>query len=636
MRSLHSPQTSIRLPHSGNSKEFNKTPSSGSTDLHLLPGLTVDYEIVDQADPKFAVSWVESFLLLGITSRDSGDPRYRALAKLKRLQRDHGLDDLKLVDFFVAAQLHSALLIRDNANGQSPTVEQQVDMRTKSCPNYEAYMDDIPDLDFIDEAAKRHQILRNPLFERGFLRTFRTERPGRGPVLKHLQSFPRYSSKIHSRADKCIRDGDGHHAVRSGARSIPPKLGYPSGSTTPPCIQPEHIQLLYHMLRHAESIYGLPLNMASAPRVSLTKLTDRAIICKRTGVANADLLLAMFTAAPFLPAHYVAIDRQIKAIVICVRGTATLFDSLTDVAATYDPISIRHDDPIYGNKLIDGLGHAGVLRSARNLVHKIRHKVLEAVGEFPDYEILVTGHSLGAATAAVLSLIMRNDPDLPRTKAICIAPPPCLSIELAEECNSNTITLVNGPDIVPRLTIKQALPFFATAKYVGGMTRARKMLLSAGWRRPVIKWEDLKAHNEKWIREKTQEHDLPELFLPGRVFQMVTKNQGGSKGGFFKRGDVEVIPVPRANFLKVEEQQKSMFFAHPPYNYRKTLMQALKSLGSEPVRLQSSSVLSSFLAIPASWLSPGSLPPEKPVREEWDGVLQSFSNRGMDLWPSLL
>jgi hypothetical protein len=149
------------------------------------------------------------------------------------------------------------------------------------------------------------------------------------------------------------------------------------------------------MLRHAESVYGLPLNVASAPATSLRCITDRNIVIKRTGIRPDGLLCAQFVSDAFLPAHYVAVDRRVRALVVCIRGTANLLDSLTDVAATHDPLKLVAGGELAGGgldldgrrdgggggpgagpgappppELIVGYGHAGVLRSARQLFER--------------------------------------------------------------------------------------------------------------------------------------------------------------------------------------------------------------------------------------------------------------------------
>lgn len=360
------------------------------------------------------------------------------------------------------------------------------------------------------------------------------------------------------------------------------------------------------MLRHAESIYGLPLNVASAPRLSLTKVKDIAIICRRTGISSSDLCVSQFSTKAFLPAHYVAVDREIKAVVICVRGTATLVDSLTDVAATHDPLKIRRENATSEDDYVEGFGHAGVLRSARNLFTKIRGVTLSAICDNPGFELLITGHSLGAATASVLALIMRDDPDFPRATAVCIAPPPCLTYELAEQTASSTITIVNGPDIVPRLSVAILLPYFATARYVADMHWSQKALLGLGLRRAVINWADLEQQTHARVGNMKKLHEGNRLYIPGKVFQLVRNNEVTRKdvlkNKLLRTRDVTVVPVHRTNFLEVRARERGMFLAHAPFNYKCNLLLALRGMGSGPLKKKFSGgmVIRNLLSLPVS------------------------------------
>lgn len=383
-------------------------------------------------------------------------------------------------------------------------------------------------------------------------------------------------------------------------------------------MEPDYIQLSYHMLRHAESIYGLPITVASAPRISLTRLTDHAIVCRRTGVKANDLLLAQFSAKPFLPAFYVAVDRRVRAVIVCIRGTANLPDSLTDLAASQDPLQVRCQPDEVGSPLmspststctsisafrspsfvealvtdktqshVEGLGHAGVIRSARNLLALVRRDIVEAIRANPGYVVVTTGHSLGAATAAVLALLMREDNECPHAFSVAFAPPPCLTYELAEQTAALGVTLINGPDIVPRLSVALLLPIFATARYVADLPRAKRSLLSVGVRNGVIDWDDLEQQTAKRAAEMEKLHDGKRLFIPGRVFQLVRRDEASQKQNTcniaFRSRDMDVLRVSRAKYLHVRARERRMFLAHAPFSYRSSLSLALRHHGQKPI-----------------------------------------------------
>lgn len=371
------------------------------------------------------------------------------------------------------------------------------------------------------------------------------------------------------------------------------------------------VHLLHHMLRHAESIYGLPLTVASAPKVSLTRFKDRAIVCKLTGVLNADLIQAGFRTRPFSPAYYVAFDHKVDAIVICIRGTANMVDTLTDVSATQDQFTARrfptpssspvaslsnlpdldtggvgHDGAAY----VQGYGHAGVLRSARNLYETVRENVLEAVSKYPDYTIVTTGHSLGGAIAAVLALLFRDDVECPNAVSVAFGPPPCVTYDLAEQTAALGMTVVNGPDIVPRLSVALLLPLFATARYVADLPRARKALLALGVRGlRVLDWAMLESVTQRRTIDMEKLHDGRRLFLPGRIVHLVPRDENADnvsddkldsksnrKRAFTSRKKpIDVLRVSRTKFLYVKERQKNMFMSHAPIKYANALTSAL-------------------------------------------------------------
>lgn len=376
-----------------------------------------------------------------------------------------------------------------------------------------------------------------------------------------------------------------------------------------------HLHMLHHMLWHAESIYGLPLVLASAPAVSLTRLKDKAIVCKLTGISSHDMLLSEFRTKPFHPAFYVAIDCRVDAIVICIRGTANIVDTLTDVAATQDVfLARRFPTPttspstsfsnlpdlgtsgvgVDGAAYIRGFGHAGILRSARNLYAKVRQSVIDAVRKHPDFTVVITGHSLGGATAAVLALLLRDDVDCPNAVSVAFGPPPCVSYDLAEQTSALGISVVNGPDVVPRLSVAVLLPLFATARYVADLPRTRKTLLAVGLRKGVLNWEQLEKVTVRRTVHMEKLHDGRRVFLAGGVVHLISR-EDNEKGletysslklkPWRRKRPVDAVHVSRAKFLFVKRRQRGMFASHAMVSYRVALADALRSVGEQPLRL---------------------------------------------------
>ena len=98
--------------------------------------------------------------------------------------------------------------------------------------------------------------------------------------------------------------------------------------------------------------------------------------------------------------------------------------------------------------------HLGILNNAENVYNRIKsHNLLEeAFRANPNYQLLVTGHSLGAGTAVILALKLKSE--YANVKCIAFSPPGGLiSQHLAEYTRSFVMSVIIGDDIVPRLSV---------------------------------------------------------------------------------------------------------------------------------------------------------------------------------------
>ncbi|KAJ3104281.1 hypothetical protein HK100_004081 [Physocladia obscura] len=167
--------------------------------------------------------------------------------------------------------------------------------------------------------------------------------------------------------------------------------------------------------------------------------------------------------------NYVTLDRAAKVVVVALRGTMALNDVLTDLKFDYATFM--------GHKV-----HSGILRSAALLYKKgapLRETVRKALEDNPTYGLILTGHSLGAGVAALLSIrwacrtselgIHPKSPFFPPTPFVtsgrggfprgrpihCYAyGSPCVvSFDMSVRAKGLVSTLVNGDDIVPTLSV---------------------------------------------------------------------------------------------------------------------------------------------------------------------------------------
>ncbi|KAG8406419.1 hypothetical protein J3458_021250 [Metarhizium acridum] len=179
--------------------------------------------------------------------------------------------------------------------------------------------------------------------------------------------------------------------------------------------------------------------------------------------------------------HYISLDHEAKAVVLACRGTLGFEDVLADLTCDYDNLIWR------GRAY---RVHKGVHASARRLLFGDDGRVLvtlkEALLEFPDYGLVLCGHSLGGGVTSLLGVMLSEpNPDgpgfvisaepysklltqglgtghkfsdvrLPRSRRIHVyayGPPGILSPSLRKITRGLITTVVHGNDIVPHLSL---------------------------------------------------------------------------------------------------------------------------------------------------------------------------------------
>ena len=182
-----------------------------------------------------------------------------------------------------------------------------------------------------------------------------------------------------------------------------------------------------------------------------------------TGVADRDVLYAHLDASPI---YYLTLDHHQRSVVVCCRGTLSVADAVIDMDAQLAPLD--------GYGYPGGYTHMGILENALRLRDDLDERGILAsfLGAHPHYNLTVVGHSLGAATAALLTLLLRERYDTggpplasttgrlsptTRNKLTCIAYgcPLLVSLNVAHsEFALRCITsVVYNADIISRLSL---------------------------------------------------------------------------------------------------------------------------------------------------------------------------------------
>ena len=231
-----------------------------------------------------------------------------------------------------------------------------------------------------------------------------------------------------------------------------------------------------------------PLVTGVDVRSTCTATQDRAV---RAQIGAGELLHSDWSGGVFRPTHFVAYDPGRNWLILAVRGTLRPDDLLTDACATPCPFE-------------SGLAHEGVSRAAQYVVNQAAGVLAAAVARRPGCEIVLTGHSMGAATATLAasllrSLGLRKQPGatvsaaFSHARCIAFAPLPVLSEDLAtsEDQLRYTLSVVCGADFAPRLSmpalsqLRQELCGAGIPATIGrGVRRLRRMMDVGGTRPP--------------------------------------------------------------------------------------------------------------------------------------------------------
>jgi hypothetical protein len=168
----------------------------------------------------------------------------------------------------------------------------------------------------------------------------------------------------------------------------------------------------------------------------------------------------------YKPAYAVIVDDTTNTIVVAIRGTANIRDALTDLVC--EPLQLAPGELRIGTVHARYV-HEGMWRAATRLADELAPTVWKELEERPNHNLLVIGHSLGAGTAGLLTLIWR--PLLgDRLTCIGFAMPQTLDDVAARAAeNENITSVLLGEDLVPRLSLRSVLDLSSSAAHLGGV-----------------------------------------------------------------------------------------------------------------------------------------------------------------------
>jgi len=174
---------------------------------------------------------------------------------------------------------------------------------------------------------------------------------------------------------------------------------------------------------------------------------------------------------------------------------------------------------------LDGFAHKGILIGAKRILSKVADEIVSSLAQNPGYNLVITGHSLGAGTAELITLdLMLGDHSYLLSKdtavsCIALAPPPVYrSVTVMSAHVTDAIEIyINNYDCVPRLSLGSIAHLLASMRAVDslGLTLTEQLSILAGRSDENVQ----KNVGRLMVAVKqARQYKFPMLEHPGRIF----------------------------------------------------------------------------------------------------------------------
>ncbi|XP_062538021.1 diacylglycerol lipase-alpha isoform X2 [Armigeres subalbatus] len=242
----------------------------------------------------------------------------------------------------------------------------------------------------------------------------------------------------------------------------------------------DHFQTVIRYMYFAQGAYGWPMFLMSHSGTGVCQLgseltcclsccrrkssvdvvEDNCCLCnyaalkKMLKIGEVEVIYATYHVDIGETPFFVAIDYTHSKIVVSIRGTLSMKDVLTDLNAEGDCLPLNPPRE-------DWLGHKGMVQAAIYIKNKLEEEnLIQRAQEHnpsrgtPDFGLVLVGHSLGAGTAAILAILMKQQYD--DLHCYSYSPPGgLLSMPAVEYSKSFITSVVVGKDVVPRIGLHQ-------------------------------------------------------------------------------------------------------------------------------------------------------------------------------------
>ncbi|KAI8981562.1 hypothetical protein BDB01DRAFT_744682 [Pilobolus umbonatus] len=296
--------------------------------------------------------------------------------------------------------------------------------------------------------------------------------------------------------------------------------------------------------------------------------SDAKSIIEFLSIPKDDLLAYEFRSVEaFRPSYFIARDQFTNSIVLSIRGTMSVMDTITDLVCEYEPWK-------------GGFIHSGMKNSAMWFFRNVVPQLKAFCHQYSSNSLVIVGHSLGASTAAILTIILtdyihefQGDHEDPFSLQCYNYAPACgLSLDLAEKYKDRIQSFVFADDIVSKLSYGSMM--YVKEMIIASAVAAQNMSLSD------ILWPGKVDDRWKGIFEQIaitrklciNSSENPRLYVAGKIYQFwldpVTKK------------DTRIV-LERTSARSVSDElvvKKSILLDHLPSNFDMAFRKARETI----------------------------------------------------------
>jgi hypothetical protein len=342
-------------------------------------------------------------------------------------------------------------------------------------------------------------------------------------------------------------------------------------------VDPDLLENLAHYAVYANAAYGSIMDVAFGGGFHLRDNLQNLLL--RTRTPRGDLIAVQWDAKRH-PAYFIVRDRVRKRIVLCLRGTWSPHDVLSDLCCEADTVVVPPARRSSNTSLKwtkrkprTFRAHHGMLKAARAIEAKVKSVLEKEFEERPDYSLVIVGHSMGGGVAALLGLLWEST--FPGVIVYAIGAP-CVTSVLDDPRSASVISVVHDYDPFSRMSLGHVTDvsiglsaLCEDVKLRNEIIERTSIVLDGGTE------EDLRWCYDTMAKLRSAQLTSEKLYPPGQIFLLSCDRSAKRHGG----APTPTLQEVRPEHFKDLLIRPRMFdlTRHVPANYIQCLRQVAAS-----------------------------------------------------------